>query len=64
MSEALEAAALNSAVIREYCGIADAHGIESFMEYPSRTAGLMQLRASMNRQRHAVFFVDMIFNGF
>lgn len=57
MSDSQEAAALNSEELRVYCGVADAHGIESFMEYPAKTAGIMQLRASMNRQRHAVFYV-------
>ena len=42
---------------QEYCGIADAHGIESFMEYPSKNTGLLQIRAASNRQRHAVFYI-------
>jgi CxxC motif-containing protein (DUF1111 family) len=42
---------------RTFCGIADAHGIESFMPKEANTqAGIMQLRATTNRQRHAVYF--------
>jgi CxxC motif-containing protein (DUF1111 family) len=42
---------------RTFCGVADAHGIESFMPKEANThAGLMQLRATTNRQRHAVYF--------
>ena len=41
-----------------YMGVADAHGIESFL--PSKEKedkrGFLLLRATMNRQRHAVFF--------
>ncbi len=62
MSESQEVAALNSTELKAYCGVADAHGIESFMEYPSRTAGMLQLRASLNRQRHAVFYVVRLNN--
>lgn len=42
---------------RTFCGIADAHGIESFMPKVANTqTGIMQLRATTNRQRHAVYF--------
>ena len=41
-----------------YMGVADAHGIESFL--PSKDKedkrGFLLLRAAANRQRHAVFF--------
>ena len=41
-----------------YMGVADAHGIESFL--PSKEKedkrGFLLLRAATNRQRHAVFF--------
>lgn len=43
-----------------YCGIADAHGIESFL--PAEDAPLLplQIRAMANRHRHAVFYgVDL-----
>ena len=43
--------------IKEYCGIADCHGIESFMEYPNKNAGILEIRALSNRQRHAVVYV-------
>ena len=42
-----------------YCGIADAHGLESFykMEGVSpRSVFTMQMRAGLNRQRHAVYY--------
>ena len=45
-----------------YCGIADAHGLESFMECNKIGAAPLQLtlRASMNRQRHAmVYWVEL-----
>jgi hypothetical protein len=47
----------------KYFGIADAHGIESFIkgdpteEEHSRTAMMLHFRASANRHRHAVVFV-------
>ena len=43
----------------KYCGIADAHGIESFQKRDSvdaRSVYIMQMRAGMNRQRHAVYY--------
>ena len=43
--------------IKEYCGIADCHGIECFMPYPSKNAGVLEIRALSNRQRHAVTYV-------
>lgn len=45
-----------------YCGIADAHGLESFMECEGVGSAPMTLRmrASMNRQRHAlVYWVEL-----
>ena len=42
-----------------YMGIADAHGIESFVRSEAAddsTRGMLQMRAACNRQRHAVFF--------
>ena len=42
-----------------YCGIADAHGIESFQRKDTvGTQGvfIMQMRAGLNRQRHAVYY--------
>ena len=42
-----------------YMGIADAHGIESFVcseKAEDSTRGLLHARAACNRQRHAVFF--------
>jgi hypothetical protein len=44
----------------EYCGIADAHGIESFIKMDDASDGaiaVMQLRAECNDQRRAVFYV-------
>jgi hypothetical protein len=44
----------------EYCGIADAHGIESFVKMDDAqdsTIAVMQMRASCNDQRRAVFYV-------
>tara|TARA_Y100000593_G_scaffold52125_1_gene97921 strand:- start:475 stop:828 length:354 start_codon:yes stop_codon:yes gene_type:complete len=43
--------------VKEYCGVADAHGIESFSEYPTKKAWIMAIRATSNRQRHAVFYI-------
>jgi len=42
-----------------YCGIADAHGLESFQKKDSvspKSAFIMQMRAGLNRQRHAVYY--------
>ena len=44
----------------EYCGIADAHGVESFVKMDDAqdsTIAVMQMRASCNDQRRAVFYV-------
>jgi hypothetical protein len=47
----------------KYFGIADAHGIESFIkgdpteEEHSRTEMMLHLRASANRHRHAVVYI-------
>ena len=56
--------------IIEYYGIADAHGIESFLpvkredgKFNSETSqqmAVMQLRAATNRQRHAIFYVVVL----
>jgi len=43
--------------IKEYCGIADCYGLESFMPYPNKNAGVLEIRAMSNRQRHAVVYV-------
>ena len=37
--------------------IADCHGIESFMPHPTKSAGILEMRALSNRQRHAVTYV-------
>lgn len=39
-----------------YVGIADAHGIESFIPESEARVDLLQLRAACNRQRHAVVY--------
>lgn len=47
----------------KYFGIADAHGIESFVKGDindkehAQVAMVMQLRASLNRQRHAIVYI-------
>ena len=41
-------------------GIADAHGIESFCDKTERQLGIFALRASLNRQRHAVAYSVII----
>lgn len=43
--------------IKEYCGIADCHGLESFTAHPSVNAPIYEIRAMRNRQRHAVVYV-------
>ena len=48
--------------VKTYCGIADAHGLESFMECEGMGSAPMTLtmRASLNRQRHAmVYWVEL-----
>jgi hypothetical protein len=40
----------------KYCGIADAHGIESFRLKGLKGTGALQLRAALNRQRHACYY--------
>ena len=37
-------------------GIADAHGIESYFPEDKGAIGILCLRASLNRQRHALFY--------
>jgi hypothetical protein len=40
-----------------YVGIADAHGIESFTDgEPGKVPWTMKMRASLNRQRHALVY--------
>jgi len=39
-----------------WCGIADAHGLESFFALENADGTSLQMRAMANRQRHAVFF--------
>ena len=49
-----------------YCGIADAHGLESFMECEGMGSAPFNLtmRASLNRQRHAmVYWVELPDDG-
>ena len=47
-------------LLKKYVGIADAHGIESFLtEEKAKAEGFLTiayLRANTNRQRHAVFY--------
>jgi hypothetical protein len=44
--------------MRTYIGIADCHGIESFMplEGNENNLGFLVMRASLNRQRHALVY--------
>ena len=49
-----------------YIGIADAHGLESFFREDEKSFGgkkFLQLRASLNRQRHACFY-ELDLNNF
>ena len=39
-----------------YCGIADAHGIESFLPLEKSNISIMIIRAHANRHRHAVVY--------
>ena len=52
-------------VMARHMGIADCHGIESFMPVKGhdRDAFVLLLRAQTNRQRHAVFYVVNINEG-
>ena len=45
--------------IKEYCGVADCHGVESFMCYPpdERMRLCLGIRAAANRHRHAVYYI-------
>tara|TARA_R110001632_G_scaffold88661_3_gene191679 strand:- start:2702 stop:3034 length:333 start_codon:yes stop_codon:yes gene_type:complete len=48
--------------MKTYCGIADAHGLESFMECKGmgHAPFTLTMRASLNRQRHAmVYWVEL-----
>ena len=43
--------------VKDFVGIADCHGIESFMPLEScENVGFLELRASANPQRHAVVY--------
>ena len=44
--------------LEKYYGIADAHGIETFEPYANRAADSFpyNMRAQLNRQRHALYF--------
>ena len=42
--------------VKRYVGIADCHGIESFMPEEDANIQLLTLRASSNAQRHAVVY--------
>tara|TARA_Y100000296_G_C5068284_1_gene203495 strand:- start:283 stop:645 length:363 start_codon:yes stop_codon:yes gene_type:complete len=49
--------------LTEFIGLADAHGIESFMsrkEANARFETLISIRAGTNRQRHAVCFAALL----
>ena len=37
-------------------GIADAHGIESYLPAGDAKVGILSMRASLNRQRHALVY--------
>ena len=55
-------------MIKTYIGIADAHGLESFFHLDDADAEsdrkkFLQLRASLNRQRHACFY-ELTLNQF
>ena len=48
--------------LKTYCGIADAHGLESFMECITMGSApaTLTMRAQLNRQRHAmVYWVEL-----
>ena len=48
--------------MKTYCGIADAHGLESFMECEGvgYAPKMITMRAGLNRQRHAmVYWVEL-----
>ena len=48
--------------MKTYCGIADAHGLESFMECEGvgHAPFVITMRAQLNRQRHAlVYWVEL-----
>jgi hypothetical protein len=48
--------------MKTYCGIADAHGLESFMECEgmAKAPFTLTMRAQLNRQRHAmVYWVEL-----
>ena len=46
----------------KFYGIADAHGIESFLAYEKKSKDKFPyvMRAELNRQRHAVYYVITI----
>ena len=41
-------------------GIADAHGIESYCDETERQLGIFTLRASLNKQSHAVAYIAVM----
>jgi len=45
-------------MLEKYIGIADAHGLESFLKYEEHKdhLGFLVMRASLNRQRHALVY--------
>jgi len=45
-------------MLEKYIGIADAHGLESFLKYEEHKEhlGFLVMRASLNRQRHALVY--------
>ena len=50
--------------MKTYCGIADAHGLESFMECEGvgHAPFVITMRAQTNRQRHAlVYWVELTY---
>ena len=42
--------------MKTYVGVADAHGVESFIPLEEAKLGFLELRARSNRQRHAVLY--------
>jgi hypothetical protein len=57
MSKARKVGAVKRGYVR-MGGVADAHGIESYFDASDKRAlGIAQLRASLNRQRHAIAYI-------
>ena len=42
--------------MKQFMGIADAHGVESFIEHDIKRLSLLIMRARANRQRHALVY--------